>query len=154
MVVTVWVVIAMNLFAHLSIGHVMRKLARGLRFVWPDPSYRLPKASALTYRRYQLGARSMAALFRRLCRPLATPQTPGAFRFGRRLMAIDGTVEDLPDTCRSRLFVSVGLLDFCFSPPHPDARSFCSFPCPTHEGFRHAIRRLSAAYVSRLPLPI
>ena len=48
MVVTVWVVIAMNLFAHLSIGHVMRKLARGLRFIWPDPSYRRPKASAFT----------------------------------------------------------------------------------------------------------
>jgi hypothetical protein len=46
--VTVWVVIAMNLFAHLSIGHVMRKLARGLRFIWPDPSYRRPKASAFT----------------------------------------------------------------------------------------------------------
>ncbi|HEY7712708.1 MAG TPA: transposase domain-containing protein, partial [Candidatus Entotheonella sp.] len=98
MVVTVWIVIAMNLFAHLSIGHVMRKLARGLRFVWPDPSYRLPKAHAFTYRRYQLGARPMAALFRRLCRPMATPHTPGAFRFGLRLMAIDGTVEDLPDT--------------------------------------------------------
>jgi len=56
MVVTVWIVIAMNLFAHLSIGHVMRKLARGLRFVWPDPSDRLPKAHAFTYRRYQLGA--------------------------------------------------------------------------------------------------
>jgi len=79
MVVTVWVVIAMNLFAHLSIAHVMRKLARGLRIIWPDPSYRLPKASALTYRRYQLGARPLAALFRRLCRPMATPQTPALF---------------------------------------------------------------------------
>lgn len=98
MVVTVWVVIAMNLFAHLSIAHVMRKLARGLRFIWPDPSYRLPQASAFTYRRYQLGARPLAALCRRLCRPMATPHTPGAFRFGLRLMAIDGTVEDLPDT--------------------------------------------------------
>src|SRR4029453_15434347 len=98
MVVTVWVIIAINRYAHLLIGHVMRKLARGLRFIWPDPNYRLPKASALTYRRYQLGARPLAALFRRLCRPMATPQTPGAFRFGLRLMAIDGTVEDLPDT--------------------------------------------------------
>ena len=32
-VVTVWVVIAMNLYAHVSIGHVMRKLAQGLRFI-------------------------------------------------------------------------------------------------------------------------
>lgn len=98
MVVTVWVAIVMNLYAHLSIGQVIRKLARGLRFVWPDPSYRPPKAHAFTYRRYQLGARPLAALFRQLCRPMATPHTAGAFRFGLRLMAIDGTVEDLPDT--------------------------------------------------------
>lgn len=98
MVVTVWVVIAMHLYAQLSMGHVMRKLARGLRFIWPDPTYRLPKAHALTYRRYQLGARPLAVLFRRLCRPMTTSHTPGAFCFGLRLMAIDGTVEDLPDT--------------------------------------------------------
>ena len=98
MVVTVWVIIAINLYAHLSIGHVMRTLARGLRCIWPAPNYRRPKASALTYRRYQWGARPLAALFRRLCRPMATPHTPGAFRFGLRLMAMDGTVEDLPDT--------------------------------------------------------
>ena len=98
LVVTLWVVLAMNLYAHLSIGYVMRKIAQGLRFIWPNPTVRLPKASALTYRRYQLGPRPLAALFRRLCRPLATCSTPGAFRFGLRLMAIDGTVEDLPDT--------------------------------------------------------
>jgi hypothetical protein len=98
MVVPVWVAIAMHLYAHVAIGQVIRKLARGLRFIWPDPSYRPPKAHAFTYRCYQLGARPLAALFRQLCRPMATPQTPGAFRFGLRLMAIDGTVEDLPDT--------------------------------------------------------
>jgi Insertion element 4 transposase N-terminal len=98
MVVTVWVIIAMHLYAHLSLAHVLRTLARGLRFLWPDPNYRLPKASALTYRRYQLGIRPLAALVRQLCRPMATPQTPGALRFGLRLMAMDGTVEDLADT--------------------------------------------------------
>lgn len=29
---------------------------------------------------------------------MATPETPGAFLFGLRLMAVDGTVEDVPDT--------------------------------------------------------
>lgn len=32
------------------------------------------------------------------CKPLAQPQTPGAFAFGLRLMAIDGTYEDVADT--------------------------------------------------------
>jgi Insertion element 4 transposase N-terminal/Transposase DDE domain len=96
--VTIWVLIAMNLYTHLALGHVLRKVAQGLRFIWPDPTYRVPGASAFVYRRYQLGAQPLVALYDRLARPLATPHTPGAFRFGLRLMAIDGTVEDVPDT--------------------------------------------------------
>ena len=87
MVVVVLVALAMNIYTHLSLRHVMQKIAQGLRFVWPDPTSPLPKASALTYRRSQLG----------VC-PLASPQTPGAFLFGRCLMAIDNTLVDLPDT--------------------------------------------------------
>jgi hypothetical protein len=98
MVAVVLLVITMNMYTHLSIGHVMKKMAQGLRFIWCDPDYRLPKDSAITYRRYQLGARPLVALFRRVCRPMATPETPGAFLFGLRLMAIDGTTEDVPDT--------------------------------------------------------
>jgi hypothetical protein len=98
MVVIMLVALAMNLYTPLSLRHVMQKIAQGLRFVWPDPTYPLPTASALTYRRYQLGVRPFVAFFRRVCRPLATPATPGAFLFGWRLMAIDSTVEALPDT--------------------------------------------------------
>lgn len=96
--VTIWVLIAMNLYTHLALRHVVGKVAQGLRFIWPDPTYRLPGASAFVYRRYQLGAAPLVALFERLGRPIATPQTPGAFRFGLRLMAIDGTIEIVPDT--------------------------------------------------------
>ena len=96
--VTMLVAIAMNLYTQLPIDAVLRKIAQGLRFIWPDPDYVVPTASAITYRRYQLGARPMVALFHQVCRPIATPQTQGAFLFGLRLMAIDGTVEDVPDT--------------------------------------------------------
>ena len=44
--VTIWVLIAMNLYTHLALGHVLRKVAQGLRFIWPDPTYRVPGASA------------------------------------------------------------------------------------------------------------
>ena len=94
----VWALIAMNLYTSLSMGQVLQKLARGLRYVWPDPDYPVPTASALSYRRYQVGARPLAALFHRRCRPLTTPATPGAYLFGLRLMALDGTLEDVPDT--------------------------------------------------------
>ena len=98
LVAIVFLVIAMGIYTRLSIGDVMRKLAQGLRFVWRDPNHRLPRDSALTYRRYQLGARPLVRLFHRVCRPMTTPETRGAFLFGLRMMAIDGTVEDVPDT--------------------------------------------------------
>ncbi|MFN2254851.1 MAG: IS4 family transposase [Candidatus Promineifilaceae bacterium] len=91
-------VIAMHIYTRLSLGEVLGQIARGLRFIWPHPDYAVPKDSAISYRRYQLGARPLVNLFHRVCRPLATPETPGAFMFGLRLMAIDGTVEDVPDT--------------------------------------------------------
>jgi hypothetical protein len=97
-VLTVWLVIALHLFPTVSISEVFRKLARGLRLFWPDPEVPLPTDSALGYRRRQVGARPLVALFHQVCRPIATPQTRGAFRFGLRLMAIDGTTEDVPDT--------------------------------------------------------
>ncbi len=95
---TVWLVIALHLFPTVAISGVFRKLARGLRLFWPDPEVALPTDSALAYRRQQLVARPLVALFHQVCRPIATSQTRGAFLFGLRLMAIDGTSEDVPDT--------------------------------------------------------
>jgi hypothetical protein len=97
-VLTVWLVIALHLFPTVSVSGVFRKLARGLRLFWPAPEVPLPSDSALGYRRRQLGARPLVALFHQVCQPIATPQTRGAFHFGLRLMAIDGTSEDVPDT--------------------------------------------------------
>jgi len=83
-----WLIICMHLFSRSSLAHVFGHLARGLRLIWPDPLYQLPTDAALSYRRYQLGAKPLVALFHAICQPLATPQTQGAFLFGLRLMAI------------------------------------------------------------------
>jgi hypothetical protein len=56
------------------------------------------QGGALCQARYRLGARPLVELFRRVCKPLATSATPGAFLFGLRLMALDGTLIDAPDT--------------------------------------------------------
>lgn len=98
MVMTVLMLIVMHIYSNLSQGEAMRKASKGLRYVWTEPEYVVAGASALSYRRYQLGARPLAALFHQVCQPLATETTPGAFLFGLRLMAIDGTVEDIADT--------------------------------------------------------
>lgn len=98
LLLTVLVIVSMNIYPYLSMGHVIQKLTRGLRFIWLDADYDIPADSALSYRRYQLGAQVMARLFRYICRPIATPETKGAFCFGLRTMAIDGSTESLPDT--------------------------------------------------------
>lgn len=96
--VTVLLIIMINIYTTDSIGAVLEKIAQGLRYIWPDPDYQVANASAISYRRYQVGARPLVALFQQVCQPLANPATPGAFRFGLRLMALDGTTEDVPDT--------------------------------------------------------
>src|SRR5918911_1527478 len=97
------IIIAMGLLSCLSIPHVLQRIAQGLRYIWQDPRLRLPGASPISQRRQQLGVRPVRRLFERVCRPRATPQTPGAFAFGLRLMAIDSTVENVPDTFANAL---------------------------------------------------
>lgn len=89
---TVLLCLAMNWYAADSVWYVFFRLARAGRWALP-----VSKA-ALCRARYRLGPRPVVALFRRVCRPLATPATPGAFLFGLRLMAVDTAVVDVPDT--------------------------------------------------------
>jgi hypothetical protein len=95
---TVLLTIAMNIFTDESVGGVFARLAQGLRLLWADPDLALPRDSALSMRRYQLGPRPLVALFRRICRPIATEATTGAFVSGLRVMALDGSKEVVPDT--------------------------------------------------------
>ena len=93
-------VIAMGLWAREGLRDVLANLVEGLRAQDPVAlgTWHLPAKSALTQARQRLGPRPLIALFRRLAGPVATPATPGAFLFGLRLMAVDGTTLDLPDT--------------------------------------------------------
>ena len=47
LLLTVWLIIALHLYPTVSIAGVVRKLARGLRFIWPDPTLPLPGDSAV-----------------------------------------------------------------------------------------------------------
>jgi hypothetical protein len=99
----VYYIIALSLFRQFNVSEVFAHLCRALRWLWPDPSLALPTGGALTARRQSLGIPVMRLLFRRCCRPLATPATKGAFALGLRLMAIDGTLDEVPDTSANAL---------------------------------------------------
>jgi len=98
MTVLIFLLVAANLYTDRSFPHVLEKLVHASRLFGPEPDFRLPGANAICYRRYQLGAKPVVSLFHQICRPVATPKTPGAFLFGLRLMALDGTSEEVADT--------------------------------------------------------
>jgi hypothetical protein len=90
--VMLWVVVAMGLLTHLPIRQVF-KHARRLRL-----GEKTPGRSSLCEARQRLGVEPLRALHRSVVKPLATPDTPGAFYKGLRWMGIDSTVMDVPDS--------------------------------------------------------
>jgi hypothetical protein len=87
-----WVVLAMGILTDLPIRQVF-KHARRLRAGEPTPH-----RSSLCVARRRLGIAPIRHLFGRLARPLAGPETPGAFYRGHRLVGVDATVYDVPDS--------------------------------------------------------
>lgn len=104
---TVCLVIAMSLWASDSMGTVLKNLVQGLNRQWTrlGQYWKAPSSSSISEARQRLGCRVMSQLFEKIVRPLGTPQTPGAFLGGLRVMAVDGTVLDVPDsTANARVF--------------------------------------------------
>src|SRR3972149_3125315 len=96
--ICVLLVIAMSLFTEENIEKVLTKIVQGLRLAWLHRNYPPATDGAICQARYRLGPKPLVELFHLICKPIATPQTPGAFLLGLRLKAIDGTLEDVPDT--------------------------------------------------------
>lgn len=90
--IMLWVVLAMGVLTDLPIRQVF-KHARKLR-VGETPPHR----SSLCLARQRLGVAPVRHLFQTTVRPLAQPNTPGAFYRGFRLVAIDGVVYNIPDS--------------------------------------------------------
>jgi hypothetical protein len=87
-----WVVLAMGVLTDLPIRQVF-KYARRLQ-----AGDITPHRSSLCVARQRLGVAPVRRLFERVVRLLATPRTPGAFYRDWRLMAVDGTVYNVPDS--------------------------------------------------------
>jgi hypothetical protein len=97
--VVVWLVLAMALFSGQAYGEVARLLAGGLGWArrWQQ-WFGVPSTPAIAKARARLGAEPLARLFAEVARPLATPDTKGAWYRGWRLLAVDGTCLDVADT--------------------------------------------------------
>lgn len=90
--VTFWVVLAMGILTSLPIRQVF-KFARRLR-----PGEKTPHRSSLCLARQRLGLAPLRRLFELIVRPLASTLTRGAFHRDLRLVALDATVVNVPDS--------------------------------------------------------
>jgi hypothetical protein len=89
----------MALHSEGSYEDVLALISDGLAWAERDEeSPKLANKAAISHARDRLGPDPMALLFDRVAQPLATKDTPGCWLAGRRLVAIDGTCLDLPDT--------------------------------------------------------
>lgn len=97
--VVVYFVLAMCLFSGQGYEEVARLLTQGLEGVrrWDRP-WRVPTTAAIGRARRRLGPEPLKMLFTRVCRPVAREDTAGAWYRQWRLVAVDGTVLDVPDT--------------------------------------------------------
>ena len=89
--VTLWVLLGMGLLTDLPI----RQVFKACRCFVPGES--TPRRSSLCEARKRLGVAPLLQLFDLVVRPLATSDTPDAFYHSLRLMAVDGTLLDVPD---------------------------------------------------------
>jgi hypothetical protein len=97
--VVAYLVLALALFSGQAYEEVARLLTEGLAWArhWRG-AWQVPTTKAITRARQRLGAEPLRRLFVEVARPLATQDTQGAWYRGLRVLAIDGTTLDVPDS--------------------------------------------------------
>ena len=97
--------LAMCLFFGQGYEEVARLLTDGLAYArrWQG-TWRVPTTAAITRARARLGPEPLRALFAEVCKPVATEASTGSFYRAWRLVAVDGTTFDLPDTAANAGF--------------------------------------------------
>ena len=93
-----WFLLAMVLWSRLAQGRVWDKLTHWLQDRSPEQPEEPAGASALSYQRAILGVGPLQWLFEHGTHLLCTPETAGAWYRGYRLMALDGSLFNVPDT--------------------------------------------------------
>jgi len=126
----------MALHSEGSYEDVLALISDGLAWAHRDErSGRLANKAAISHARDRLGPEPMALLFSRVAKPLAAAATPGCWLAGRRLVAIDGTCLDLPDTpANDAYFGRPGVMKGERS-AFPQARVVALAECGTHAMF-------------------
>ena len=110
--VTVYLVMALALFAGEDYDEVTERLTGALRG-WGrwDGRWEPPTKGAVTQARQRLGPEPLRELFSQVAEPVAGMDTDGTFLGAWRLMSVDGTELDVPDTAANRAAFGAGAND-------------------------------------------
>lgn len=136
----VWFVIGLGLFAEDCYTQVFKHLRRFRRACSPS-------RAALAAARMGLGVAPLRHLAERVVRLLGTPEAPGVFYKGMRLMGLDGFVVDLPDTPENaRVFgrPQSGRAEGAF----PQARVLSLCELGTHVLYKHLVKPIRRGEVT------
>jgi len=99
--VMVYYLMALGLLMNVSTKEVLRCLVEGLQ--WLGGAWiQVAGKSAISQARTKLGVGPLKALWDQTAKPLAETGAVGSFYKGYRLMALDGSSMDLPDTLENR----------------------------------------------------
>lgn len=96
--VVTYYVMGLGLFMAVSTREVLRVLVEGLQWLGAAQSVKVASKAAISQARTRLGAAPLKQLWEQTAQPLIQAGTAGAFYGGRRLVALDGTTLDVPDT--------------------------------------------------------
>jgi hypothetical protein len=143
--VVVYFVLAMCLYADKGYEEVARLLTEGLAWSrrWAG-RWEVPTTAAISRARERLGSQPLRLLFERVARPLADEATVGAFYRRWRLVALDGTTLDVPDTeSNVEFFGRPGSARGSGKGAYPQVRVAGLAECGTHAMFAAAAGPLS-----------
>jgi hypothetical protein len=94
----VYYVMALALWREAPLEEVLRVVCEGLQWLSDGKAGAVQASkSAISQARSRLGSEVMFELAQRVLRPLATPDAPGAWYRGLRVMAVDGSGMDVAD---------------------------------------------------------
>jgi hypothetical protein len=97
----VYYVIALGLFMAVSTGEVLRSLVEGLQWLGGGDGLKVAGKAAISQARSRIGAIPLRMLWEETSQLMGQPEQPGCFYRGLRLMAMDGSVLDVPDTAQN-----------------------------------------------------
>ena len=100
--VVVYYVIALALYMGVGTTEVLRCLLEGLRRLWGAAAVKVAGKSAISQARRRLGEAPLHQLYEQVVQPIASRATRGAWYRQWRLISLDGSCLDVPDTPANR----------------------------------------------------